>query len=133
VAILVFARAPSGEQFDSGLQLMIERLQIGVQNAVKATHSGSSKARQSVEQAAGVDQALTDTSDSVRRINDMTAQIATACEEQSSVTEEIARNISDIRDLSNEAAQTSELSAQASQRLSELSHGLSALVGRFRV
>ena len=112
---------------------MIERLQIGVQNAVKATHSGSSKARQSVEQAAGVDQALTDTSNSVQRINDMTAQIATACEEQSSVTEEIARNISDIRDLSNEAAQTSEQSAEASQRLSELSHGLSKLVGRFRV
>ncbi|MNP71496.1 Methyl-accepting chemotaxis protein CtpH [compost metagenome] len=63
----------------------------------------------------------------------MAAQIATACEEQSSVTEEIARNITDIRDLSNEAAQTSEQSTQASQHLSELSSGLAQLVGRFRV
>lgn len=133
VADEVRALAARTQESTKDIQVMIERLQIGVQNAVKATHSGSSKARQSVEQAAGVDQALTDTSDSVQRINDMTAQIATACEEQSSVTEEIARNISDIRDLSNEAAQTSEQSAQASQRLSELSHGLSALVGRFRV
>ncbi len=115
------------------IQMMIERLHVGVQNAVKATQSGSSKARQSVEQAAGVDQALADTSDSVQRINDMTAQIATACDEQSCVTEEIARNINEIRDISNEAAQTSEQSAQASQHLSELSHGLSKLVGRFSV
>lgn len=114
------------------IQVMIERLQIGVQSAVRATHSGSGKAQQCVEQAAGVDQALTDTSDAVRRINDMTAQIATVCEQQSSVAEEIARSISDIRDLSNEAEKPSEQSAQAGQRLSDLSHDLSSLVGRFR-
>ena len=133
VADEVRALAARTQESTKDIQAMIERLQIGVQNAVKATHAGSDKARQSVEQASGVDQALNDTSDSVQRINDMTAQIASACEQQSSVTEEIARNITDIRDLSNEAAQTSEQSAEASQRLSELSRGLSALVGRFRV
>ncbi len=99
----------------------------------KAMHSGGSQARASVERAAGVDQALSDTGDSVQRINDMAAQIATACEEQGSVTEEIARNISDIRDLSNDAAQNSEQSTRASQHLSELSGSLAQLVGRFRV
>jgi methyl-accepting chemotaxis protein len=133
VADEVRALAARTQESTKVIQVMIERLQIGVQNAVKATLSGSSKARESVDKATGVGQALTDTSDSVQRINDMTAQIATACEQQSSVTEEIARNISDIRDLSNEAAKTSEQSAQASQRLSELSHDLSKLVGRFRV
>jgi methyl-accepting chemotaxis protein len=133
VADEVRALAARTQESTKDIQVMIERLQVGVQNAVKATHSGSAKARESVEQAAGVDQALTDTSDSVQRINDMTAQIASACEEQSSVTEAIARNISDIRELSNEASHTSEQSAQASQRLSELSHGLTTLVGRFRV
>lgn len=133
VADEVRALAARTQESTKDIQVMIERLQVGVQNAVKATHSGSSKAQQSVEQAAGVDQALTDTSDSVQRINDMAAQIATACEEQSSVTEEIARNISDIRDLSNEASQNSEQSTQASKHLSELSQGLTQLVGRFRV
>ncbi|QNH04767.1 methyl-accepting chemotaxis protein [Pseudomonas sp. B11D7D] len=133
VADEVRALAARTQESTKDIQQMIERLQAGVQNAVKATHSGSARARQSVEQAAGVDQALSVTGDSVQRINDMAAQIATACEEQSSVTEEIARNISDIRDLSNEAALTSEQSTRASQHLSELSYGLAQLVGRFRV
>jgi methyl-accepting chemotaxis protein len=86
-----------------------------------------------VERAAGVDQVLADTAESVQRINDMAAQIATACEEQSSVTEEIARNISDIRDLSDDAAANSTKSMQASQQLSGLSQTLASLVGRFQV
>ena len=76
---------------------------------------------------------LADTAESVQRINDMAAQIATACEEQSSVTEEIARNISDIRDLSDDAAANSTKSMQASQQLSGLSQTLASLVGRFQV
>ncbi|MDH4582104.1 methyl-accepting chemotaxis protein [Pseudomonas sp. BN415] len=133
VADEVRALAARTQDSTKDIQLMIERLQVGVQEAVKAMRSGSLRARDSVERAAGVDRALSDTGDSVQRINDMAAQIATACEEQSSVTEEIARNISDIRDLSNEAAQTSEQSTQASQHLSQLSSGLAQLVGRFRV
>ncbi|TXH93904.1 MAG: methyl-accepting chemotaxis protein [Pseudomonas sp.] len=133
VADEVRALAARTQDSTKDIQDMIERLQVGVQNAVRAMHAGSAKARDSVERAAGVDGALSATGDSVARINDMAAQIATACEEQSTVTEEIARNISDIRDLSNEAAHTSEQSAQASARLSELSHGLAQLVGRFRV
>ncbi|WP_413694635.1 methyl-accepting chemotaxis protein [Pseudomonas sp. BIGb0408] len=133
VADDVLALAARTQESTKDIQDMIQRLQGGVQNAVKATHAGSVKARESVEQATGVDQALSDTGDSLQRINDMAAQIATACEEQSSVTEEIARNISDIRELSNEAAHTSQQSTAASQRLSELSNDLARLVGRFRV
>ncbi|WP_415846024.1 methyl-accepting chemotaxis protein [Stutzerimonas zhaodongensis] len=128
-------RALAGRTQDStkDIQVRIERLQGGVGKAVLAMQSGSSKARDSVERAAGVDQVLAETTHSVQRINDMVAQIATACEEQSSVTEEIARNISDIRDLSNDAAANSASSMQASQQLSSLSQTLATLVGRFQV
>src|SRR5690606_35726739 len=102
VADEVRALAARTQESTKDIQERIERLQSGVQRAVKAMHSGSDKARTSVEQAAGVDRALSTTSDAVQRISDMAAQIATACEEQSSVTEEIARNISDISDLSNQ-------------------------------
>lgn len=133
VADEVRALAARTQDSTKDIQLRIERLQSGVAKAVQAMHAGSSKARDSVERAAGVDQVLADTTASVQRISDMAAQIAAACEEQSSVTEEIARNITDIRELSNEAASNSAEGMQASQQLSALSQRLAALVGRFRV
>ena len=133
VADEVRALAGRTQESTRDIQARIERLQGGVHDAVKAMQAGGGKARHSVEQAAEVDQALSETARSVQHINEMAAQIATACEEQSSVTEEIARNISDIRDLSNEAAQTSGRSTKASRHLAELAQGLAQLVGRFRV
>lgn len=133
VADEVRALAARTQESTKDIQVRIERLQNGVAKAVQAMQSGSGKARDSVERAAGVDQVLAETTHSVQRINDMAAQIATACEEQSSVTEEIARNISDIRDLSNDAAANAASSMQASQQLSALSQTLATLVGRFRV
>ncbi|MFL9814003.1 methyl-accepting chemotaxis protein [Stutzerimonas sp. VN223-3] len=133
VADEVRALAARTQDSTKDIQVRIERLQGGVAKAVQAMHAGSGKARDSVERAADVDQVLAETSQSVQRINDMAAQIATACEEQSSVTEEIARNITDIRDLSNDAAANSAKSMQASQQLSTLSQSLAELVGRFRV
>jgi methyl-accepting chemotaxis protein len=132
VADEVRALAARTQDSTKDIQVRIERLQSGVAKAVQAMQVGSSKARDSVERAAGVDQVLSGTSGSIQRINDMAAQIANACEEQSSVTEEIARNISDIRDLSNEAAANSAQSMQASQQLSNLSRNLAELTGRFR-
>jgi methyl-accepting chemotaxis protein len=132
VADEVRALAARTQDSTKDIQVRIERLQSGVAKAVQAMQVGSNKARDSVERAAGVDQVLSGTGGSIQRINDMAAQIASACEEQSSVTEEIARNISDIRDLSNEAAANSAQSMQASQQLSNLSRNLAELTGRFR-
>ncbi len=132
VADEVRALAARTQDSTKDIQARIERLQSGVGKAVQAMQTGSDKARDSVERASGVDQVLAETSVSVQRINDMAAQIATACEEQSCVTEEIARNITDIRDLSNEAATYSSQSMLASQKLSGLSKTLAELVGRFR-
>lgn len=132
VADEVRALAARTQDSTKDIQVRIERLQSGVAKAVQAMHVGSTKARDSVERAASVDQVLSGTGGSIQRINDMAAQIANACEEQSSVTEEIARNISDIRDLSNEAAQNSAQSMHASQQLSGLSRTLAELTGRFR-
>lgn len=133
VADEVRALAARTQESTKDIHNMIDRLQQGVQAAVGAMASGSAKAQDSVARASGVDEALAATSQSVGRISDIAVQIATACEEQSHVTGDIARSIGDIRGLSNRAAQTSEQSAQASQRLSELSANLERLVGRFRV
>ena len=133
VADEVRALAARTQESTRDIQVRIARLQDGVGKAVQAMQVGSGIARDSVERASGVDQVLADTTLAVQRINDMAAQIAAACEEQSSVTEEVARNITDIRDVSNDAAANSAQGMRASQQLSGLSQRLATLVGRFRV
>lgn len=133
VADEVRALAARTQESTKDIHQMIERLQSGVQATVAAMQSGSVRARDSVERAAGVDEALATTGQSVTRINDIAAQIATACEEQSHATEDIACHIGQIRELSTEAARTSEHNTQASKQLSVLSNRLAQLVGRFQV
>ena len=69
----------------------------------------------------------------VDSINEMAAHIAAACEQQSCVTEEITRNITEIRDLSDRSAQTSAQGVDSSQQLSATAGRLAKLVARFRV
>ncbi|WP_428600150.1 methyl-accepting chemotaxis protein [Pseudomonas sp.] len=133
VADEVRALAARTQEATKDIQTRIERLQGGVHKAVQAMQGGSERARGSAVRAGGVDQVLAEAGLAVQRINDMAAQIATACEEQSSVTEEIARNITEIRGLSNEAARMAQDSNQASRALSGQARQLAQLVGRFRV
>ncbi|HDZ57234.1 MAG TPA: methyl-accepting chemotaxis protein [Pseudomonas xinjiangensis] len=132
VADEVRALAARTQASTRDIQQMIQSLQAGSGQAVSVMQRGAALAAQSVEQAAGAERSLGETAQSVVRINDMAAQIASACEEQSQTTEEIARNISGIRDLSNQSAQSSEESRRASESMAKLAAGLQQQVGRFR-
>lgn len=133
VADEVRALAARTQESTKDIQTMIERLRNGVDNAVHAMQAGSVSARDSVNRAAEADQALSATTSSVHKIIDMAAQIAAATEEQSAVTEDIARNINEIRDLSLEVSRASSESADTSRRLTDLSEGLAHAIKRFNI
>ncbi|MGL5666926.1 MAG: methyl-accepting chemotaxis protein, partial [Shewanella sp.] len=65
--------------------------------------------------------------------NDMSTQIATAATEQSSVTEEINRNVFAIQEIVNELLHSSEEAASVSQTVSQEGINLGKLVGQFRI
>lgn len=132
VADEVRALAARTQASTRDIQEMIQSLQTGSGQAMTVMQRGAALASQSVEQAAGAERSLSETAQSVVRINDMAAQIASACEEQSQTTEEIARNISGIRDLSNQTAQSSDESREASESMARLAAGLQQQVGRFK-
>ncbi|MCG5508748.1 methyl-accepting chemotaxis protein [Ectothiorhodospira lacustris] len=115
------------------IQAMIERLQSGASGAVKAMEDGRGKARQSVTQAARAGESLKAISGAVNNINDMNAQIASAAEEQSAVTEEINRNITNIAQAVEQTSSGSDQIALASDELARLAAELQSLVGRFKV
>ncbi len=133
VADEVRALAARTQESTKDIQAMIERLQLGARNAVQVMQAGSSRAEASVKQAGQAEQVLGEAIVAVNGINERAAQIATACEEQSSVTEEIARNITDVRDMSDRSAQTSAQATEACQRLAQMADDLERQIARFKV
>lgn len=115
------------------IQSMIERLQTGARDAVKAMQQGQTQAQQGLTQAAQAESALQTISNSVTNINDMNIQIATAAEEQSSVAEEINRNIVNISQSADATAEGAKQTASAGDELAKLAVRLQTLVGQFKV
>ncbi len=113
------------------IQDMIERLQTGVKNAVVAMSRGQEKAQDSVEKAEIAGGALAKINTAVATINDMNLQIARASDEQSTVAEEINRNVSAIQDISNLSAQESVKVAETSEELKTLAADVSDIVRKF--
>ncbi|MFA5627794.1 MAG: methyl-accepting chemotaxis protein [Thiohalomonadaceae bacterium] len=115
------------------IQSMIEKLQTGAANAVKVMEASRAQARVGVEQVAQAGASLDSITQAVDTINDLNTQIASAAEEQSSVAEEINRNIVNISHVAEQTNQGSQQTAEASEELARLAEQLQGLVSQFRV
>lgn len=115
------------------IQAMIERLQSGANEAVKAMEAGRNSAKDGVEQAAKAGTSLDTITTAVSTISDMNIQIASAAEEQSAVAEEINRNIATISESADNTANGAQQTAQAGEELARLSAELQTLVSQFKV
>ncbi|WP_428035793.1 methyl-accepting chemotaxis protein [Amphritea sp.] len=80
------------------IQTMIEKLQSGVNQAVSSIREGSEQVSSSVNLVESTQALLSDIETSATLVNDMAIQIASATEEQSLVTDEINRNLTQLND-----------------------------------
>lgn len=112
---------------------MIEKLQGGANNAVAVMAAGSSQAQLSVRQATQAEESLEVVTKAVATINEMNMQIASAAEEQSSVSAEINRNVHNISQVSEDTSQGVQRAAELSGAVTEESNQLLALMNKFRV
>ncbi len=115
------------------IRSVIEGLQSGTREVVSSMHSSHRQAQGSVEQVERAVAALRRIGDSVGIITDMNLQIASAAEEQSSVADEINRNVSSIRDVTETISGQAEESARISQSLNSLANHQQSLMDQFRV
>ncbi|KJY81561.1 chemotaxis protein [Vibrio galatheae] len=115
------------------IQQMIETLQGTTGKAVNLMGDSRQLADTSVSDADSAAVSLTQIQTAVERISDMATQIASAAEEQASVTSEITRNTVGIRDVSNELADEAHDAAKQAVQLSELSHELEQEIKRFKL
>ncbi|MEN4827266.1 methyl-accepting chemotaxis protein [Pseudomonas sp. P39-UII1] len=104
---------------------IIEAVQSGAVEAVKAIESGQQRSEEGAEQVQQAGQMLQRITTAVEAIRDMNRQIATAAEEQTSVAEDISRNLIEITRIATANQQAVQHTEQAGQRL----HGLSGQLG----
>ncbi len=133
VADEVRTLASRTQQSTAEIQGMIEKLQTGAANAVKVMETSRNQAQAGVEQVAQAGVSLDSITRAVGTINDLNAQIASAAEEQSSVAEEINRNIVNISQVAEQTNQGAQQTAAASEELARLAEQLQGLVGQFRI
>ncbi len=112
---------------------IIEKLQLRASEAGAATKQSCEMIRDCVTQSEQTGKKMSVIENAVAQIASMNTQIASACSEQNSVTEDLNRNVNNINQSSAEAATGSQQTAQACIELSQLSVGLKTTMEQFKV
>lgn len=133
VADEVRSLAQRTQESTQEIQLTIEQLQEGATAAVQAMEHGQGRVTEGVSRTEEVVQALNDIAGAVTTIVDMTAQIATAAEEQGVVAGDVSRNVSQIDQSSRDLVAAADSAAETSLSIAALASGLAKTVSRFRV
>ncbi|OWP67967.1 chemotaxis protein [Pseudomonas sp. K2I15] len=115
------------------IRLVIERIQTGTRGVVATMHSSQSQAQNNAGQIHQAVQALGKISEAVTVISDMNLQIASAAEQQSAVAEEVNRNVSAIRTVTETLTGQATESAAISSQLNALASQQMKLMDQFRV
>ena len=121
------------QQSTEEIQGMIERLQDGTARAVSAMDSSTAIARECHTYVTEARSSMESIAECVDSIGAMNAQIASAADEQSAVTETLNGNLEAVVELS---AKVSELATEAANRgesMGELGSQLMSSVSRFKL
>ncbi|HDO1355613.1 TPA: methyl-accepting chemotaxis protein [Aeromonas veronii] len=125
--------AGNTQQAVQNTQELIEKIRLSSTNAVNAITQSQQLTHQAVGEADLAEEALGSIYQAISTINDMTYQIASAAEEQSSVSETVSGNLSKTNALANDIAQDATETAKASQALRQAADKLQQLLGQFRL
>jgi methyl-accepting chemotaxis protein len=115
------------------IQDMIESLQSGVAQTVAKMESSQRQAGDSVDQAEQAHVSLDRIAQVMDEISAMSVQIATAAEQQSTVTESINRNVLEITGVADATAADAASSAESCVAMSASVNGLQQMLGQFQV
>ncbi len=112
---------------------MLTRLRNGADAVVQAMDVTKASCQKTAETTASVNDNLDSMTTSVMQINDLGIQIATAAEEQSSVTEEINRNMTAIQSMVNQLTDNGNKTMDSTHNLASSNEQLVTIVGQFKL
>ncbi len=133
VADEVRTLASRTQQSTNHIQQMIEQLHQRVTESRQAIGSGKQNADLTVDNFSQAEQVFHDIMQSSLQVNDMAERTAAATEQQSTVSEEISRNLHALHDQAAAAGVVAKDSDRLSGEISSLSQTLFGLVGKFKV
>ena len=114
------------------IESTIQGLTQGISDTVSKMQSSADQARTTNTHTHQVVEAIEGISAQISEIFDMNTQIATASEEQSMVSVEIDRNITQIAQLAGDTFEVVSGSVKCSEQVSGVSHKLESIVGQFK-
>lgn len=133
VADEVRTLAARTQESTTEIRTMLDHLKSGANNAVDVMGVGHKQAQASVEKANQAKETLQNITNTVNEIKDMNTQIATAAEEQSSVTEEMSRNITSINTGSYKVVDQSHISLRSVNEMADMANQLAHSVSQFKI
>lgn len=131
VADEVRSLARSTQESTIEIQKIIEKLQSLSETAASAMQDGKQAALATVESAIETGETLKEVVEHVQDVNYKMSQIATATTEQSAVSDEVARAMMSINDVSNETGSASDETKAQSILLNELVDELQVSMAKF--
>ncbi len=133
VADEVRTLAQRTQESTAEIEEMIVKLQSGAKNAVGVMETGRSQAQESVERASQAGASLETITAAVMTINDMNTQIASAAEEQSSVSEEINQSIILLNNLADQNSEAVNETTAATENVAAMATQLQSTISQFKV
>jgi methyl-accepting chemotaxis protein len=112
---------------------MIKNIQDETKTAVGAMEQGTKQVEEGVKTTAQAGDSLKEIIQMSEQVGEMITHIATAATEQSSATEQVNGNVSQIARLVQESSVGSQQAAKACQDLSGLALDLQKMVGQFKL
>jgi len=114
------------------IQKLVERLQSEAQNAVTSMKKGTETAELCLARSTESANTFSRAAESVSEVAELNLQIAAAAEEQSSATEDLNNNLSNIKSLAEETASDTQSSSTASEQIAQTARDLHKNVSKFK-
>ncbi|WP_017222158.1 methyl-accepting chemotaxis protein [Moritella dasanensis] len=112
---------------------MLEKLEQETQSIVRLMQQSQEQALDTKQETEAAQQAFSEINQAIDVINDMNNQIASAAEEQSSVSEDINRNVVRINDTAMEVIESMSASVIISNELTESATNLRSELSHFKI
>ncbi|MCG8317518.1 MAG: methyl-accepting chemotaxis protein [Pseudomonadales bacterium] len=114
------------------IQNIIETVQNGAIQAVAGMRKGHEQTQDVVKLAEGAAGAIRAITEAVESIKGMNTQIATAAEEQTTVSEDISANITSVATLSSETESNIEMNTHLAMELDSMANNINQMTARFK-